>query len=56
LIATGFVEIVQSRMKAKNAGGTQDEGTSPTSTGVVGDDWYDLAYKALENVDPPPSK
>lgn len=54
LIANGFVEIVQSKIKAKNAR-THGTNAAPVS-GVAGDDWYEVAYRQLENVDPPPSK
>lgn len=54
LIANGFVDIVQSKIKAKNARAQGTEG-NPTP-GVAGDDWYEIAYRQLANVDPPPSK
>jgi type II secretory pathway pseudopilin PulG len=61
LIATGFVEIVQSKIKAKNArsAGATGEGLQESATRsatVAGDDWYEVAYRALENVEPPASK
>jgi len=54
LIANGFVEIVQSKIKAKNARAQGSEGDP--APGIAGDDWYEVAYRQLENVDPPPSK
>eukprot|EP00980_Cylindrotheca_fusiformis_P006926 scaffold1442_cov128-Cylindrotheca_fusiformis.AAC.47 len=57
LIASGFVEIVQSKIKAKEAshGGESNE-PIPVRNGVAGDDWYEIAYRELENADPPASK
>jgi hypothetical protein len=54
LIASGFVEIVQSKTKARKA--RSGEGPPPPSGGVAGDDWYEHAYRGLEGVDPPPSR
>jgi hypothetical protein len=53
LIASGFVEIVQSKTKARRA--QAGEGPAVPSGGVAGDDWYEHAYHELEGVDPPPS-
>jgi len=53
LIATGFVEIVQSKIKVRNA--RDQGGTSAPTTGFAGDDWYEVAYRELENVEPPAS-
>mmetsp|Transcript_7764 Transcript_7764/g.22510 ORF Transcript_7764/g.22510 Transcript_7764/m.22510 type:complete len:1290 (+) Transcript_7764:137-4006(+) len=55
LIAAGFVDIVQSKAKARRA---QRQGGSPgiAAGGQVGDDWYEQAYRELEGVDPPPSR
>mmetsp|Transcript_2717 Transcript_2717/g.5880 ORF Transcript_2717/g.5880 Transcript_2717/m.5880 type:complete len:1287 (+) Transcript_2717:156-4016(+) len=47
LIASGFVDIVQSRNKAKN---------NPIPGGMAGDDWYEIKYRSLEGVPPPPSR
>lgn len=47
LIASGFVEIVQSKNSARR-------GEAPH--GRAGDDWYEHRYRELEGVDPPPSK
>lgn len=54
LIATGFVELVQSKMKTKNARSQGNAGEA--APGIAGDDWYEVAYRQLEGVDPPPSK
>ena len=51
LIASGFVEIVQSKQKAKRA--RLGEGPPLQSGGVAGDDWYEYRYRALEGVNPP---
>lgn len=41
-------------MKTKNA---RDEGNKgEVAPGLAGDDWYEVAYRQLEGVDPPPSK
>lgn len=49
LIASGFVQIVQSKNKVKR-------GEDPISPGGrAGDDWYEIHYRTLEGVDPPPS-
>ena len=47
LIANGFVDIVQSKSKAKKGESNVDADE--------GDDWYDLKYKALKGVPPPNS-
>ncbi len=47
LIASGFVEIVQSRNKTL-------QGEAPL--GRAGDDWYDIKYRQLEGSEPPPSR
>ena len=44
LIASGFLEIVQSKNKKKHG------------IGRAGDDWYEIRLRELEGVDPPPSK
>lgn len=50
LIASGFVAIVQSKNRAAR-------GEDPLAPGhVAGDDWYEVRYRQLEGVDPPPSK
>ena len=57
LIASGFVEIVDSKQKARKAReevGASDN--SPIVEGIAGDDWYEHAYRALEGVEPPPSR
>lgn len=46
LIASGFVDIVQSRNKAKS---------SPIPGGMAGDDWYEIKYRSLAGVSPPAS-
>eukprot|EP00934_Nitzschia_sp_Nitz4_P001046 Nitzschia sp. Nitz4//scaffold118_size93875//13823//17650//NITZ4_004777-RA/size93875-processed-gene-0.54-mRNA-1//-1//CDS//3329533691//1046//frame0 len=49
LIASGFVDIVQSKAKARRA----QDGEAPMPTGAAaGDDWYELAYQSLEGVEP----
>jgi hypothetical protein len=54
LIASGFVEIVQSKTKARLA---REEAATPTpSEGIrAGDDWYEWKFRQLQGVDPPPS-
>jgi hypothetical protein len=47
LIASGFVEIVQSKNRKKFG--------EPAPTGRAGDDWYEVRLRELQNVDPPPS-
>lgn len=47
LIASGFVDIVQSKNKAKLSG--------PVDA-IAGDDWYEIKYRSLVGVDPPASK
>ena len=44
LVASGFLEIVQSKTKKKQG------------VGRAGDDWYEVRLRELENVDPPPSR
>ena len=44
LVASGFLDIVQSKSKIRRG------------EGRPGDDWYEVALRALEGVDPPPSK
>jgi hypothetical protein len=44
LIASGFLEIVQSKTKVKRG------------EGRPGDDWYEVRLRELEGIDPPPSK
>ena len=53
LIASGFVEILQSKNKAKKA--RQGEGPPPPTGGMAGDDWYEHSFRELEGVEPPPS-
>jgi hypothetical protein len=48
LLASGFVEIVQSKAKARR-------GDTPAHTGRAGDDWYEFRLAQLEGQDPPPS-
>ncbi len=50
LIASGFVEIVQSKTKAR-----QVVQQAPTG-GMAGDDWYEQSYRTLEGMPPPPSQ
>jgi hypothetical protein len=52
LIASGFVEIVQSKNKARRG----EPVSQPRQQGRAGDDWYEFRYSDLEGVDPPPSK
>ena len=49
LIANGFVDIVQSKKKAKEGGEVDDENA------VEGDDWYEVEFRALKDVPPPNS-
>ena len=54
LVASGFVEIVQSKAKAKQQrrdGGTLQD--RPHAEARAGDDWYEIQYRQLEGVDPP---
>ena len=48
LIASGFIEIVQSKNR-KRIGGQGHP------TGRAGDDWYEISLRELKNVPPPPS-
>lgn len=48
LIASGFVEIVQCKHKCQS-----NEANYPV--GMAGDDWYEISYRELEGVEPPPS-
>jgi hypothetical protein len=48
LIASGFVEIVQSKSAVRR-------GKSVSTGGRAGDDWYDIRFRELEGVEPPPS-
>ena len=49
VIANGFVQIVQSKNKRRR-------GEEPTIVGgIAGDDWYEISYRELEGVEPPPS-
>jgi hypothetical protein len=50
LIASGFVQVVQSKTKERR--GDEDR----TNGCIAGDDWYEERYRSLEGVDPPPSK
>ena len=45
VIASGFAEIVQSKSGAQKNSGK-----------AAGDDWYDIRWKELEGVEPPPSR
>jgi len=60
LIANGFVEIVQSKNKAKNSG-SKDAAIAAAAAAaddddaVEGDDWYEVEYRALKGVPPPDS-
>lgn len=49
VIASGFVEIVQSKNKKRRGEAIGIVG------GVAGDDWYEISYRELEGVEPPPS-
>lgn len=51
LIASGFVEIVQSKNKSRNAG---QDGSPPG--GMAGDDWYEQRYRELEDMPAPASR
>ena len=53
LIASGFVEIVQSKNRARRGGGG-NRNRVPQG-GRAGDDWYEIQYRALANVEPPAS-
>ena len=46
VIASGFAEIVHSKMKATNNSNIGAE---------AGDDWFDIKYRQLEGTAPPPS-
>lgn len=48
LIASGFVTIVQSKSRLRS-------GAPANPRAQIGDDWYDIRLRELENVDPPPS-
>jgi len=48
LIASGFVEIVQSKSTAHQRG-------RQTENAAIGDDWFDIRYRELANVPPPNS-
>ena len=52
LIASGFVQIVQSKSKRRRAR-TQQEHDAGWQ---AGDDWYEVEYRRLEGVDPPLSR
>lgn len=52
LIASGFVQIVQSKNKKRRGGGA----TVNDAGWQAGDDWYEVHYRKLEGVDPPASK
>ena len=54
VVASGFVEIIQSKQKAKRA--RSGIGAPPPSGGIAGDDWYEYSYRALEGVAPPTSR
>jgi hypothetical protein len=47
LIASGFVDIVQSKNKSKESG---------PADAMAGDDWYEIKYRSLVGIDPPTSK
>jgi hypothetical protein len=47
LIASGFVDIVQSKNKASKIG---------PADAIAGDDWYEIKYRSLVGIDPPASK
>lgn len=49
VIASGFVEILQSKKKMRLGGQPRVVG------GVAGDDWYEISYRELEGVQPPSS-
>uniref|UniRef100_A0A7S4EPX0 Ion transport domain-containing protein n=1 Tax=Pseudo-nitzschia australis TaxID=44445 RepID=A0A7S4EPX0_9STRA len=56
LIANGFVDIVNSKNKAKKKEGSKEvPAASADSDAVEGDDWYEEKYRALEGVPPPNS-
>jgi hypothetical protein len=57
LIANGFVEIVQSKNKAKNSGSKDAAAAAAAADddAVEGDDWYEVEYRALKGVAPPDS-
>ena len=49
LLASGFVDIVQSKAKARR-------GSLPEPTGNPGDDWYEYSLRQLQGTDPPNSR
>ncbi|KAL3917126.1 MAG: hypothetical protein SGARI_007791, partial [Bacillariaceae sp.] len=49
LIASGFVDIVQTKNKTKKSGPVDPDE-------IAGDDWYEKKYRQLKNIPPPPSK
>lgn len=49
VIASGFVEIVQSKNRKRR-------GQDIVPAKLAGDDWYEISYRALEAVEPPPSR
>ncbi|KAL7570087.1 hypothetical protein ACA910_017118 [Epithemia clementina (nom. ined.)] len=51
LIASGFVQIIQSKNKNRGHGAAQQD-----AGWRAGDDWYEVHYRQLEGVDPPLSK
>jgi len=51
LIASGFVQIVQSKNKKKRRNTAQQD-----ENFRAGDDWYEIQYRQLEGVEPPPSR
>ena len=46
---------MQSKIKTKNARG-QGNTLGGATAGIAGDDWYEVSYRQLEGVEPPPSK
>jgi hypothetical protein len=54
LIANGFVDIVQSKNKAKQ-GSKNQTAVDDDADAVEGDDWYEVQYRALKDVPPPES-
>lgn len=58
IIASGFVEVVQSKNKAKQRKQmlAKIDPSAGWESPEVGDDWYDIRYRQLEGVSPPRSR
>jgi len=55
LIANGFMDIVQSKNKAKKNNPEDAAAAAADDDHVEGDDWYEVEYRALKGVSPPNS-